>query len=219
MHKLSILLTAHKEKALLIPTFKSIVRAIKKIEENNIQSKILIILDSSDLQTLKIAKKLHSKNQKISEIHEVNFGCPALSRNYGIDLIQSEYLAIQDGDDLVSENWYLNAIEIIKNEKNKNLIIHPEWNVTFESEKIIMKHPCMVTDKKLYLGNMIYENYWTALSISRSENYKKIKYRSNKIIIAMVMRIGIGICVALKMNFYMQLLQEHFTLYVEKKKV
>lgn len=131
---ISIILTAHNEGILAHKTMLSVFRAIKKLEENNISYEIVIHIDNGDYATKEYFKRY--LNDKRVRILESSFGDPALSRNYSVESSNSKYVACFDADDLLSENWYIDAYEIVK--KNKNHIARFNYIVTFGGDNTVI---------------------------------------------------------------------------------
>ena len=177
---ITVLITSHNEGSLFKPTLRSAEAACDHAETHGLITKILVILDYASLQTESIATAF-KKNSKISvDLHKTEFGCPAASRNFGISLIKSEFVAIQDADDLMSVNWLIDAVNKIKIHSSQEIVIHPQWNISFGRENLLMQHPCMLKDENIYYGNLFFENYWTALCIAKKSIFDRIQYTSNK---------------------------------------
>ncbi|XAW89830.1 glycosyltransferase [Vibrio sp. CDRSL-10 TSBA] len=132
---LDVVITAHKEGDLLLPTFISAQKSIKCLKEAfNVQVSILIFLDNPDEITQQVARELSKKYDLF--LVEGSNGDPGLSRNQAISICRSDMIALLDGDDLWSENWLFSVYKDIQTSLENghsidDLIYHPEYNLIF----------------------------------------------------------------------------------------
>ncbi|RIW16988.1 glycosyltransferase family 2 protein [Algoriphagus lacus] len=74
---------------------------------------ILIVNDGSKDNSLALAQKLSAENELIRVIDQKNSGV-ASARNKGISEAKGKYILPLDGDDLISENYISEAIQVVK---------------------------------------------------------------------------------------------------------
>jgi glycosyltransferase involved in cell wall biosynthesis len=135
-------------------------------------TELVIVLDRATPETRRYIEKspiIHPATTFLL----ADFGDLGLTRNFGIERSHGEYVAILDGDDLVSENWLLSAYEV--NRLDHRFVVHPEVSLYFDQKVLLFYHPdqrCHDFDET----NIIVENYWTALCFSRRETFLGTPY-------------------------------------------
>lgn len=78
---------------------------------------ILIINDGSTDNSREVAEKLSSEHKEISVINQSNQGA-AKARNSGIKSAKGNYILCLDSDDLISENYLSEGIQILEKDPN-----------------------------------------------------------------------------------------------------
>ena len=125
---LSIVITAHKEGILAHKTILSILRGLESFEENNLTFEIIIHIDNGDADTIEYYKRYASDGR--FRIFNNSFGNPADSRNYGINKAQGVYTTLLDGDDLISKNWLVDGVQLLK-QTSEPTILRPQYHFHF----------------------------------------------------------------------------------------
>lgn len=126
----------------------------------------IIVDDGSDDETEKISKKYCGRDPRFFYLFQSNQG-PSVARNTGISCCKGEYILPLDSDDLISEDYLKDTIEIF--------IKHPETKLVycmaafFGEEEGLWPLPDYSYDK------MLYENI-----IFCSAVYKKKDYYTTK---------------------------------------
>ena len=105
---LSIGITAHAEGPLAKKTLKSVFLAITELEKRGITYEIIVNIDRGDKATREYFAKFHKDSHFI--ILESDFGDLGLSRNHILSNSHGKIVSFLDADDLISKNWYTNAI-------------------------------------------------------------------------------------------------------------
>ena len=103
---ISVLVTAHKEGLFLNKTLLSVRNSLSHI--SSVKTEIILNLDNADTETKRVAKIWQQKDKRI-KVYQVSFGNPADNRNDALKKAKGTYVAVVDGDDLVSENWFPGA--------------------------------------------------------------------------------------------------------------
>ncbi|NCU34010.1 glycosyltransferase [Candidatus Saccharibacteria bacterium] len=158
---ISIVITAHREGIILHKTVLSILESAKQLEDHNKTYEIILSLDNPDEATKNYVKRW-SKDKRFV-ITEGSFGNPADNRNSAIKKAQGKYVAILDGDDLISENWLITALKTLLAQKSKPTIVRPEVHLQFGYEE----HNCTAwimrnsSSKDVDAIQMSYWNLWT----------------------------------------------------------
>jgi glycosyltransferase involved in cell wall biosynthesis len=170
----SCVLALHGEGIVAHKTIRAINRAATYAKRGGVSSELVIVLDRATPETRRYVKT--SNVIDAARVVSADFGDLGLTRNLGVELSCGEYVALFDGDDLVSENWLLKAHKI--NQQDAGFVVHPEVSVYFGRKMLLFYHPDQ-RQKEFEGDNLIVENYWTALSFARRETFLAIPYLAN----------------------------------------
>jgi len=171
---ISCVLALHGEGLLAHKTIRAIHRAAAYAEGGGVSSELVIVLDRSTPETRRYVET--SPSIGADRIISADFGDLGLTRNLGVEQSRGKYIALFDGDDLVSENWLFRAHEI--NRLDRRFVIHPEVSVYFDKKMLLFYHPDQ-RQQDFDEGNLIVENYWTALSFALRETFLTVPYLAN----------------------------------------
>ena len=170
---LTIVITTHDEGILAHKTMRSVLEAAEKVKEAGYTFEIIVHIDNGDAATIKYFERY--KDQKGIEIYKNSFGDTAPSRNYVLSVAHGEYTAFLDGDDLISDNWYLSALNMLKKTKD-DIIIHPEAVLTFGVDQpnvLTLQGDSCDQDPLILLG----ENRWGSVLVAKTKLLKDNLYR------------------------------------------
>lgn len=173
---ISIVVTAHSEGKLLLPCIKSINQSVQYLIDSNIHSEIIIVLDKASAQTKVVANEL-AKKQKITLV-STDFGNPGESRNFGASVANGDFIALIDGDDLISSNWLLQAYQLSTSVVNQ-VIVHPEYIFAFGDRPGIFQMKNSNTGFLSYL-DLIENNLWASPSFVNRSILSQIPYQATK---------------------------------------
>lgn len=126
------MVAAHTEGLVAHKTIRSIEQAADLLAKNDIDYEILVTLDRPD----EVTRDYFSRYKKGLRFYEVDFGDLAASRNLGVQKARGKYIALVDADDLVSKNWFLNALKLLR-ESSEDVILHTEYSINFGTQNII----------------------------------------------------------------------------------
>jgi len=170
---ISCVLALHAEGTIAHNTIKSINRAAAYAEGRGLKTELVIVLDRATPETRCYVETSPILRTATTRFMPVDFGDLGLTRNFAIDQSRGQYIAILDGDDLISENWLFRAHEL--NRRDLRFIIHPEVSVYFYQKTLLFRHPDQRGDN-FEESNIIVENYWTALCFSRRDTFLATRY-------------------------------------------
>ena len=172
----SVVITAHREGLLLLPTIQSAVESANSaIEKHNISVEYIMFLDRPDKETRAIAEQLPAR------VFEGDFGDPGATRLAAISKAETEYVALLDGDDLWSENWLTEALFALENTElteRDRTVIHPEYNLIFGGHSLLVRQGDP-TDPLFHLSYFRSSNYWDALCLCHRQIFTDIPYMPN----------------------------------------
>lgn len=124
---LSIIITAHDEGILLHKALLSVFSALSFASIDDYE--VIIHIDNETEETKKYLNS-SAFNFKNVKVYKNSFGDLGLSRNFCIKKASGKYVFILDADDLISENFFKVALEILG--KKDKVLIHPESCLSFE---------------------------------------------------------------------------------------
>lgn len=85
---------------------------------------LILINDGSPDNCGVICDDYAKKDERIIVIHQKNQGLSA-ARNAGLDIAKGDYITFVDSDDSISENTYLDNMEILLNDKSIDILEYP----------------------------------------------------------------------------------------------
>ena len=128
-----VVITAHNEGFLLHKAIKSVTCGLDYIDSRcNCRHEVIVNLDRGDSITESYLNRCEVNGLNVI-VTKTDFGDLGLSRNFAVDKASGEFVFFLDGDDLISENWFYNAISILK--QNDSVVVHPEYSITFDGTK------------------------------------------------------------------------------------
>jgi glycosyltransferase involved in cell wall biosynthesis len=159
--QISIVINAHREGLIALPSFRSASRAKALAESHGITVEMIVIIDKGDDLTKEITAGWTESN--LSVIY-VNNGDSGLSRNDGVAVAHGEWIAFLDADDLWAETWLINGFAAAIKD-NRKIVWHPEINLYFGRHPHIYRHVDMES-KEFQLSSLLINNHWTALCMT-----------------------------------------------------
>lgn len=170
---LSVVITAHREGALLAPAYRSARAAVGLAAQNGTRCEILLMLDRADDETLAAARRLVARDDRMIM---VDLGDPAQARNLGVANARGRAVALLDGDDLFGGTWLARAHGTLRERGFGNVCLHPEYTVIFGEERAARRHIGM-DHPDFRVSHSMFENYFTALSMAPIEVYRSSPFR------------------------------------------
>jgi len=129
--KCSIVLNGHKERSLIVSAIRSIELGISEIKKpNKCTFDLILVLDSADEQTVKLAQDAISQLSVQTSLTFVNYSDLGEARNHGVKYSNSDWITFLDGDDLVGPNW-LNTISENIDKIDPTTVYHPAYLIYF----------------------------------------------------------------------------------------
>ena len=120
---LSVIVLGHQEGLLAHKTMLSVFRALAPLDAREVGYEIIVHIDRGDEQTIRYFSRY--LNDQRFRVFESDFGDIGLSRNRATQLALGEYVAFIDGDDMMSENWLIAALETLQ-ASTERTIVRPE---------------------------------------------------------------------------------------------
>lgn len=173
---ISVIVTAHSEGIMLGATMRSVAIAVSAAEQAGFRCECLAGLDSPTDATRTIFKH---KDLSHWTVREVEFRDPFLARNAMIEAATGRWIALVDGDDLISENWLERAAERLQVSSDKS-VAHPEFNVIFDEQTTSFRK--IECGDSLFLPEVFYfENYYDLMALASRSTYLKHPFSPREI--------------------------------------
>lgn len=176
---LSLAVTAHSETVVAGPTMKSAEAAIAKAEEAGYSVERLIGFDNPTEGCLDyFGQPVYDLWSK----HHFSFGDQGKARNALSEVAAGRWLAFLDADDLFSENWLLEALNLLRaaEEAGERIIVHPELNWQFDGAQQINTQ--IAQDDPLFTPfELLTRNPYDALCAAPREVWLKTPYPDRRL--------------------------------------
>ena len=139
--------------SVIIPTYndsKSLIRAIESVISQSFKDlEIIIIDDGSTDNTKEIVKDLIDKDTRIKYFYQENIGHPSVPRNFGMEKVTGEYIALLDSDDeWIDTEKIKQQVEFLDTNKEYVLVGTGVVNVEYNGKEI-NRYLMPETDKKI----------------------------------------------------------------------
>lgn len=128
---LSVGVTAHDEGYLAHKTIRCVLECMQKVVDAGYNFEIVVNIDRGNEITKDYLKRYSTDERFV--ILNSDFGDLGLSRNNIVKHARGEMMAFIDADDLVSFNWYIDAIKYLE-KAGKELILHPARELIFGTD-------------------------------------------------------------------------------------
>lgn len=138
-YDISVVLNLHREAAYLARTLRSLSDAAEFARLDAVSIELVIVLDSADEGTKRLAYDHPKPGFSEVQIIEVENRCLGLSRNSGCEIARGEYFCPQDGDDLVSFNYFSDILRQAKS-RGRNIVLFPEWLISFGGQNWVTQY-------------------------------------------------------------------------------
>ena len=168
----SVILNGHREGHLIHPTLGSVRRALDYARGCNLVAELIVVLDRPDADTMDVVSRACAGD---GQVHPVDFGDPAMSRNYGIGQARGRFASFIDGDDLWCREWLVDATLMARHLPGE-AILHPEYSVYFGDDFPHVLHHVDMESDEFEPEHFLKQNYWTALSFAARETYRRVPY-------------------------------------------
>lgn len=169
---ISCVLALHAEGLIAHKTIRALYRAVLYAEERGLAIELVIVMDRATSETKRYIET-STVVRPLPKLISTDFGDLGLVRNVGIEHADANYIAILDGDDLISENWLVKAYEV--NQLDSHYVVHPEVCLYFDQKSVLFYHPDQTWDD-FDASNLIVENYWISLCFSRRQTFLDVPY-------------------------------------------
>jgi glycosyltransferase involved in cell wall biosynthesis len=144
--------------------------------ERSVACELLIVLDNATDETVREAEIWQTKGRLGAPVRLVrsSSGDAGASRNAAARSARGRYLALCDGDDLVSKNYFFSALELLS-VSTSPLIVHPGTVVSFGARALTWDIPASESVSHL---DLIRHNLWPSASVALRSVYLDHPYEA-----------------------------------------
>lgn len=172
---LSVVLTAHAESVIAGPTICSAEAAIAAAERSGWNIERLVSFDAPSKECIGYFQQPKLKAWRHAGTYA--FRDQGKTRNAAIEAATGRWVAILDGDDLIAENWLLEATKLLAEAERTGdrIIVHPELNWVFDAGAFVFTKP----DQKDPLFTPYYfsiTNYYDAMCVAPKSVWREHPY-------------------------------------------
>ncbi|WP_175843428.1 glycosyltransferase [Burkholderia arboris] len=161
MFDISVILNAHNEGGIINRTLRSLAEAADFARARGITLEIVVVLDNPNEATRSVIASADLSSFDGVQTIEVSNRSLGLSRNSGCEIAQGEYFATADADDLVSFNFFVEALAATKRYGNDALLF-PQYLIAFGSMYFITEYgeadlmPFLLADIHPYVSRVFF---------------------------------------------------------------
>lgn len=173
--EISIAVAAHREGLIAHKTMLSIKRACQKLKLSNINYEVVVTIDNGNDETKNYFKTYNDSNTRV---YNIAAGDLATARNFAVSNSHGKYIATVDADDLVSENWFVEAYKLLKSREGK-AIVHTQVSINFGTQDIIwLKTDSRSKEEDALI--MVQANRWDSALMANREVFEQYPYQPNQ---------------------------------------
>jgi glycosyltransferase involved in cell wall biosynthesis len=129
---------------------------------------------------------LASADAAIREAQAQNISCKLLQirpkggdwgteRNRALKLVRSPLVGFLEAGDLISANWITSCVELLRDQKARRWILHPEQNLVFGERFLHFESPDQLSASFNPAG-LVWSNYWSPLVFGRTQELRKLPW-------------------------------------------
>ncbi len=178
---LSVIITFHNEGLIAHKTMLNIFELLQPFDEEKISYEIILHVDNGDSGTLEYLNRYRDDSR--IRIIENSFGNPSDSRNFCAKAARGRYLALLDGDDILSRNFLIDGFHMLEEHSPEPIILHVEADITFgvgEAGPRIWFMSDSRPDADEDTINMFTRNRWSAAVILPKSIALKYPYKPSR---------------------------------------
>jgi glycosyltransferase involved in cell wall biosynthesis len=166
---ISCIVTLHAEGLLAHRTLRSVQRAIDYCAERGVSVEKVFVLDDATDATKEVALRFAPDVSVETTVRDLG-----LARNEGTRRASGEFVVFQDGDDLISENWFYEAWRRIQ-EFPYETAVHPEIHFEFGQQYAYWPLAAQ-DDPRFHVGSLLVHYGWRTEVLLRRSVALEIPY-------------------------------------------
>jgi len=167
---LSVVLQFHNEGWLAHPTLRALQRVVRHAEQAGKTVEVVATLDRTRNAVLRAIVERWSARFTSFQVHDVDLGDPALSRNWAIARARGRYIATHDGDNLYGLTWFAKAHDFLQG--RPGCIAHPHLIWLFQH-----RHLFWVQESVIEPADFLRLNPWDTVCMAERSVFERVPYR------------------------------------------
>ena len=171
---LSLIVTAHNETLVCGPTMEAADVAVEAARAAGYTVQPIIALDKATEET---TDYFHQPDFDHWERWVMQEGDLGRVRNALLPLTSGRFIAFLDADDLFSENWLAEGLDVLVEAEGRGerVIAHPEVNMIFDGGQYLLQN--VDQDSPLFTPHFFYvRNYYDSLCLTPREAHLEVPY-------------------------------------------
>lgn len=172
---ISVIIPPHRIGRIAHTTMRSLFRAVEYADLKDIATEIVIVMDKPDEETKEYFSRYENSELLLKT---VDFGDLGLTRNFGVNLSSGNYITFLDDDNLYGKNWIYESVRYLEENNDVDIIVHPEYHITFESENLIWHQISSNDNDRFNAANLIEYNYWDSVCATKKQILLKYPYQA-----------------------------------------
>jgi hypothetical protein len=176
---LTLIVTAHDETLVCGPTMKSADVAVAQARAAGHTVQTIIALDRATEATTAYFSQPAFDHWERWTMDEGDLG---RVRNSLVPQVSGRFIAFLDADDLFSENWLADGLDIMAaaDERGDRIIAHPEVNIVFDGAKYLWHN--IDQDSPLFTPHFLYvRNCYDSLCLAPKEAHLAVPYVTREV--------------------------------------
>jgi glycosyltransferase involved in cell wall biosynthesis len=171
---LTLIVTAHNETLVCGPTMDSADVAVEAARAAGYTVETIIALDRATEETIEYFHQPDFDHWQRWVMQEGDLG---RVRNALVPLTSGRFIAFLDADDLFSENWLSEGLDVLveAERSGERVIAHPEVNMIFDGGSYLLQN--LDQDSPLFTPHFFYvRNYYDSLCLTPREAHLEVPY-------------------------------------------
>lgn len=173
----SVVITLHGEGRVFVPTLRSVSAAVRLAQSKGLTLEVVLVLDRADSETRRVVD-VHVAQELSDSVAvkamDVDNGDLGVSRNDGIAAAEGEFVAVVDGDNLISRQWLFRAAQVLR-ASDTSTVVHPEVIVSFGARHTVWPLQAS-TDVDFHPELLAVVNPWDACVMARKRLFTDVPY-------------------------------------------
>jgi glycosyltransferase involved in cell wall biosynthesis len=170
--KLSVVITAHREGLVAHKTVLSVLAGLEKITE---PWEVVVNIDNGDEVTEEYFSRYEDDRRFV--INRTSLGDPGSARNAAIKVTRGKYVAVLDGDDMLSSSFFTEFFRIVKAHPKERIMVHPGATMQFGEGIYLTAWPQFDSESlDADTLKLVGVNRWTAAAAAAREVFLESPY-------------------------------------------
>lgn len=132
MKSLTVCMSFHREGLQASASINSLIMGINHAKEHGLEVRVVASLDRVNTET---ESTVLNSSLEWDDIHYYELGDLGGVRRDLVNKCNTDYIAFNDGDDLIGSEWFSQAFLTAEEQSDNNWVIHPEYVFYFSEDE------------------------------------------------------------------------------------